>query len=367
MTKARAAIVHAKGQPFTLEDVELDAPRANEVLVRIVGAGICHTDLIARDQYYPVPLPAVFGHEGCGVVEHVGTGVTKVQPGDHVVLTYLSCGVCANCQRGRPPYCFDLFRLNFGGARADGSAPIRRSGGAVHGAFFSQSSFSTYALATERNVVKVRKDAPLEILGPLGCGIQTGAGAVMNALRPEAGSSLAVFGTGSVGLSAVMAAKAVGCTTIIAVDMKSNRLALAQELGATHAVNAAEKDTAAEIQRITGSGVMYSLELTAQPRVLRQAVDVLIPSGVCGVIGAPPMGTEVNLDINTILLGRTVRGIIEGDSIPDIFIPHLVELHGQGRFPFDRLISTFPLDQINQAAAASERGEVIKPVLRVQS
>ena len=330
----------------------------------MVGAGICHTDLIVRDQYYPVPLPAVLGHEGCGVVEQVGARVTKVQPGDHVVLTYLSCGACMNCQRGRPVYCLSLFPLNFGGARADGSATLQCRGNVIQGAFFSQSSFGTYALATDRNVVKVRKDVALELLGPLGCGIQTGAGAVMNALRPEVGSSLVVFGSGSVGLSAIMAARVVGCTVIIAVDVKPARLALARELGATHTVNAGELDAVEEIRRITGGGVMYSLELTGTPRVLRQAVDVLIPTGVCGVIGAPPMGTEVSLDINTILLGRTVRGIIEGDSVPDLFIPQLIDLYSQGRFPFDRLLTFYPFEQINQAAAASERGEAIKPLLQ---
>lgn len=364
MTKARAAIVYAKGQPFTIEEVELDTPRDNEVQVRIVGAGICHTDLIVRDQYYPVPLPAVLGHEGCGVVEQVGARVTKVQPGDHVVLTYLSCGACMNCQRGRPVYCLNLFPLNFGGARADGSATLHCRGNVIHGAFFGQSSFGTYALATERNVVKVRKDVPLEILGPLGCGVQTGAGAVMNALRPEVGSSLVVFGSGSVGLSAIMAARVIGCTVIIAVDVKPARLALARELGATHTVNVGETDAIEEIRRITGGGAMYSLELTGSPQVLRQAVDVLIPTGVCGVIGAPPMGTEVSLDINTILLGRTVRGIIEGDSVPDIFIPQLIDLYSQGRFPFDRLLTSYPFDQINQAAADSEHGETIKPILQ---
>jgi aryl-alcohol dehydrogenase len=364
--QARAAIVRGKGQPFTIEEVELDRPRDDEVLVHIVGAGICHTDLIVRDQYYPVPLPVVLGHEGCGIVEQVGARVTKVQPGDHVVMTYLSCGKCMNCQRGRPAYCFDLFRLNFGGARADGSPTVHCNEEVVHGAFFSQSSFSTVALANERNVVKVRSDVPLEILGPLGCGIQTGAGAVINTLRPEAGSSLVVFGTGSVGLSAVMAARIVGCTTIIAVDLQPSRLALARELGATHAISAAETDVVEEIRRITRGGVMYSLELTARPQVLRQAIDVLMPLGVCGLIGAPPLGTEVSLDMNTILLGgRTVRGIIEGDSIPDLFIPHLIDLYSQGRFPFDRLLTVYILEQINQAAADSERGEVIKPLLRL--
>lgn len=361
-----AAVVREKGQPFQVETVELDEPREDEVLVRLVGVGVCHTDLVVRDQYYPVPLPVVLGHEGAGVVEAVGADVTKVEPGDHVVLSYRWCGECVNCKQGRYGYCLDLFGYNFGGARPDGSSPIRQNGSIIHGSFFGQSSFATYALANEANVVKVRQDAPLELLGPLGCGIQTGAGGVINALHPKAGSSIAVFGTGSVGLSAIMAAQVVGCTTIIAVDIKPGRLEMARELDATHTINAAEANPVEEIQRITGIGVNYSLETTALPSVFRQAVDSLALTGVCGLIGAAPLGTEVTFDMNSILFGRTVRGIIEGDSTPDIFIPQLIDLYLQGRFPFDRLVKFYTLDQINQAAEDSERGDVIKPVLRME-
>lgn len=362
-----AAVVREKEQPFSVEELEIEEPRAGEVLVRVVGAGVCHTDLICRDQWYPVPLPAVLGHEGSGVVEQVGEGVTKVEPGDHVVLSYLSCGKCVNCVKGASPYCLDLYNQNFGGARpGDGSNALSKNGETVHGHFFSQSSFATYALATERSVVKVSKDAPLELLGPLGCGIQTGAGGVLNSLHPEAGSSIAVFGTGSVGMSAIMAASAVGCTKIIGVDVKPSRLELARELGATHTINAAESENVVEeIQSITGGGANYTVETTASPQVFRQAVDSLILTGTCGLIGAAALGTEVSLDMNNILFGRTVRGIIEGDSIPDIFIPKLVELHAQGKFPFDRLVKFYELDEINAAAEDSESGEVFKPVLRM--
>ncbi|GAB4193079.1 MAG: NAD(P)-dependent alcohol dehydrogenase [Roseiflexaceae bacterium] len=363
--KISAAVVREKSQPFTIEELELDAPRADEVLVRIVAVGICHTDLIARDQHYPMPLPAVLGHEGAGIVEQVGANVTKVQPGDHVVLSYNFCASCQNCTAGSYAYCSNLLAYNLGGVRPDGSPTLRQDGGVVHGLFFGQSSFASHALANQRNVIKVPQDAPLELLGPLGCGLQTGAGAVINALRPRAGSSIAVFGTGAVGLAAIMAARAVGCTTIIGVDIKPHRLELARELGATHTVNSAEQDAVAEIQRITGDGAQYSLECTSLPRVFRQAVDCLRLTGVCGLLGAAPLGTEVSFDMNTILFGRTVRGIIEGDSVPDLFIPQLVALYQQGRFPIDRLVKFYPLDQINQAAADSERGDVIKPVLRI--
>jgi aryl-alcohol dehydrogenase len=364
VTRMNAAVVREKGGAFLVEPIELDDPRDHEVLVRIKGVGMCHTDLVVRDQYFPTPLPAVLGHEGAGIVEKVGAAVTKLAPGDHVVLSYASCGVCANCQKGLYGYCPDLYGRNFSGGRPDGSSPCCDAHGQrLSGYFFAQSSFGEYALATERNVVKIADDVPVEIMGPLGCGIQTGAGAVINALKPGAGTSIAIFGAGSVGLAAVMAARVVGCATIVAVDLNDGRLALARELGATHTINGGKEDVVAAIQALTGEGVQYSLECTGLPKVLRQAVDSLRLTGVCGIIGVAPLGTEVSLDINGLLFGRTVRGIIEGDSVPDIFIPQLVALWKQGRFPFDRLIRKYPLSRIEEAAHASESGEVLKAVL----
>lgn len=363
----KAAVVREKSGPFLIEEISLDTPRADEVVVRIAGVGMCHTDLVVRDQYFPTPLPAVLGHEGAGVVEAVGEEVTKVAIGDHVVLSFGSCGVCANCLQGLNGYCADLYGRNFSGARPDGTSPCCDASGArLSGYFFGQSSFGERALANQRNVVKIPRDVPLDMMGPLGCGIQTGAGAVINALKPGGGSSIAIFGAGSVGLSAIMAAKVVGCTTIVAVDLNGERLNVARELGATHIVNAGD-DVVAEIRTITGEGVQFSLECTGLPAVVRQAVDSLRLTGICGVIGVSPLGTEISLDMNNLLFGRTVRGIIEGDSIPEIFIPQLIELWRQGRFPFDRLITFYPLSQIEAAARASERGSVLKAVLRPES
>ncbi|MGI9049799.1 MAG: NAD(P)-dependent alcohol dehydrogenase [Rubrobacteraceae bacterium] len=364
--KITAAVAREAEQPFSVEELELEGPRAGEVLVRVVATGMCHTDLIVRDQWYPVPLPCVLGHEGAGVVEEVGEGVTKVEPGDNVVLTFASCGKCANCLRGKPTYCLSFFGLNFGGGRLDGTSPISGDGETVHGHFFGQSSFATHALATERNVVKVADDAPLEMLGPLGCGIQTGAGGVLNTLHPEAGTSIVVFGTGAVGLSAIMAARIAGCTTIIGVDVKHDRLKLAEELGATHAINGSETNAVEAVKELTGGGADFSVETTAVPAVFRQAVDALGLLGVCGLIGAARLGTEATFDMNDILIpGKTIRGIVEGESVPDVFIPRLVELYAQGRFPMDRLVKYYDLDGINDAAHAAEEGDAIKPVLRV--
>ena len=362
--KIKAAVVREKSGPFLMEQIDLDEPRENEVLVRITASGLCHTDLVARDQYMPIPLPGVFGHEGAGIVEKVGPRVTKVVPGDHVVSTYLSCGTCSSCLKGLPANCLNFFPCNFSGSRPDGSQTMKKDGQTIFGSFFGQSSFASHALIAERNLVKVSKDLPLEKLAPMGCGIQTGAGGVINSLRVKPGTSIAVFGMGSVGLSAIMAAYAVGATIIIAVDVVEERLNLAKELGATHTINSKKANPVEEIQRITGGGALSSLECTGIPEVLSQALDCLAYTGVAGLIGVAPFGSRVSLDCQNILNGRTIKGIVEGDSNPDVFIPQLLELHTQGRFPFDRLITFYDLDQINEAAHDSETGKTLKAVLR---
>jgi aryl-alcohol dehydrogenase len=364
--KIKAALCPEGGKPFQIVTVELDDPRSNEVLVRIIGTGLCHTDLLFKD-HMGIPLPAVYGHEGAGIVEKVGAGVSLIKPGDHVAISYNSCGSCNNCLSGKPFYCLNFVALNYSGGRTDGSFPISMNGLPVFGSFFGQSSFAEFVLAGERNLVKVPKDIPLEILGPLGCGVQTGAGTVLNALKAEDGSSIAVFGVGAVGLSAIMMAKAVGCTTIIGVDIKSERLEFAKELGATHVINALDKNPVEEVQAITGLGVNYSIEATAVPSVYRQAVDSLNGTGVCVLLGAPPTGTEVTFDMQSFLTGKTTRGVIEGESIPQIIIPQMIELYKMGKFPFDKMIKFYDAKDINQAVTDSEKGIAIKPVIRFDS
>jgi aryl-alcohol dehydrogenase len=366
-TLIRAAVVRQPGGPFVIENISLADPRDDEVLVRMVAAGMCHTDMVARDQQYPVPLPAILGHEGAGIVERVGSKVRSLAPGDHVVLTFMSCGDCRSCESGAPTYCEQFFALNFNGSRIDGSTSSSdAAGGSVHDHYFGQSSFGTYAVASERNAIKVSSSAPLEYLGALGCGFQTGAGAVMNALDMRAGTSFAAFGAGAVGLAAVMAARLVGAMTIIAVDVIPSRLELAKELGATHVVNSRDESPAEAIKRITGGGVNYALEATGRPELLRMIIACLGIRGVCGVVGAPAIGTDASFDWNGLMVaGQSVRGIVEGDSVPRVFIPRLAELFAQGRFPIDRLVKFYELDEINQAAHDSEIGTAIKPVIRL--
>jgi aryl-alcohol dehydrogenase len=362
----RAAVIFERSGPFRLERLELDDPRDDEVLVRVEAVGICHTDLAGRDGHLPIPPPpSVFGHEGAGVVERVGARVSKVKPGDHVVLGWDYCGACPACKSGRELYCLNFFLHNFHGARPDGSTTLKQGDQAIHGSFFCQSSFADFALANERNVVKVREDVPLEILAPMGCGVMTGAGAVMNALQPRPGASIAVFGVGPVGMSAVLAAVVCGCTTIVAVDVHAGRMEMAKELGATHILHAGEGDPVQAIRDLTGGGAEFSLECVGNPRVLRQAVDVLPRLGVCGLLGVVPPGTEVALDMDLLMNGRSVKGILGGDAIADLFLPRLIELYLQGRFPFDRLITFYPFDEINRAVRDMEEGRVIKPVLRL--
>jgi aryl-alcohol dehydrogenase len=346
----------------SLEPLTLDAPRPDEVLVRIVAAGVCHTDWSAP---HFCPLPAVFGHEGAGVVEAVGARVTKVRAGDRVALTFGSCGACAWCHEGHPAHCAHAESLQFAGRRLDGTGTLRDgSGNPVHGAFFQQSSFATHALATERNVVKVPDDYPLELAGPLGCGVQTGAGAVLNTLAVRAGAKLAVFGAGTVGLSAVMAGVVAGCTQVIAVDVRPERLALARELGATAVVDAREGDVVARIRSLTGEGASHSLETAGTVDTFRAAIDCLARRGTCGLATIPEAGTFEFSPLPILLGGRTVVGVLEGSSVPDTFIPWLMQLHRAGRLPYDRLVRFYPFEDLPRALADAQAGTTIKPVLR---
>ncbi|MFE0254118.1 NAD(P)-dependent alcohol dehydrogenase [Streptomyces sp. NPDC059010] len=361
----RAAVVESGGAPFTLSDVQLDEPGPHEAVVRMVATGLCHTDLGVAGGGLPFPLPGVLGHEGAGVVEAVGPAVTGVAPGDHVVLSFTSCGDCRNCRGGHPAYCATWLPLNLiGGRRADGTSTISRDGEALGGHFFGQSSFAERALVDERSLVKVDPEVPLASIAPLGCGVQTGVGAVWNVLEPVTGSTVVVLGAGAVGLSAVMAAALTPATTIVAVDRVAERLSLARELGATHTVNAAEADLGDALAGITGGqGADGVVETTGNVGVLRQGVDALAARGTLVVVGAPPFGTEVALDVNGLLGGKRVVGLTLGDAETRTFIPALVRLVKEGRLPLHRLISSYPFTDIDQAVRDMGAGKAIKPVL----
>lgn len=360
-----AAVAREPKADLVIEQLELDDLRPNEVRVRMVASGVCHTDAIVRDQVYPTPLPAVLGHEGAGVVEAVGSAVTSVDPGDHVLLAAAYCGSCDRCRAGQMAYCENLFAADFGGRRTDGTTALSKDGEVISSHFFGQSSFSTYANVIEESVVKIDKDVPLEIVAPLGCGIQTGAGTVLNELKPGLNSTLVVLGTGAVGSGAIMAGRVAGCRKVIAVDIHPARLELAKELGATDTINTTEVNLTEEIMRLTdGKGADYVVDTTARPELLRQGADALGLRGTLALVGAAAPGTEVSFEIGLSLVkGWTFKTVIQGSSVPQVFIPKLIDLWRDGRFPMDKLMRNYKLEDINAGFADSASGATVKPVI----
>jgi aryl-alcohol dehydrogenase len=365
VTDIRAAVARGAGNPFSIETLSLEQPRDDEILVKIAGVGLCHTDLVIREGFIPFPQPAVLGHEGSGEVVAVGAAVTSLVPGDHVVLSFAACGHCRHCDRSDPAYCEHTGALNYSGARADGSSALSKGDERVAGHFFGQSSFASMAIAYASNAIKVDADLPIALLGPLGCGVQTGAGAVINTLACREGSSLLVTGGGSVGLSAVLAAVAQRCAQIIVSEPQAGRRALALELGATHAIDPLAEDLAGAVRAILPAGVDYAFDATGMPKVLASAVAALGVRGTLAIAGVPP-AHDAALSVPVLPLvsmGQTVKGLIEGDSVPAIFIPQLIALYRAGRFPFDKLIKTYPLDAINEAIVDHHAGKCVKAVL----
>ncbi len=363
--RIQAAVVNNKGEDFQIDTVELDPPQSGEILVRMIASGICHTDINVKNQTHRVPAPAVLGHEGAGIVEEVGPGVADLEVGDHVVLGFASCGVCRNCLMARSFACSRHAELNFGGKMDDGSHRLHRGDQPLSN-FFGQSSFATHSVAKSRNAVKVPKDIDLALLGPLGCGLMTGAGTVFNRLSPPPGSAIAVVGAGAVGLSAIMAAAIVGCSTIISIDIHQNRLDLALELGATHVINVQKTpDIVSEIRSITNGGADFTVEAAGHPLLLRQMVDALAPIGTAVQLGGLPQGTEASIDSNDLRSkSKTVAGLVEGGSVPGALIPQLIEFYKEGKFAFDKLVTFYQFEEINKAAADAHDGKVIKPILR---
>lgn len=356
----KAAVHHTPGQPARIERVDLEAPRSDEILVRMCATGVCHTDYAFADREDLVPTPIVLGHEGAGVVQSVGESVADLRPGDHVVLSIDSCGGCRSCLQGSPAYCDEMPLRHFSGGRPDGSSPLSNADGRINGMFFAQSSFATHAVAPARAAVKVPSQVPLEILGPLGCGIQTGAGTVFNIFKPQLGDTIAIFGAGSVGLSAVLAARVAQASKIIAVDLVDSRLELAREFGATHTINAGETDAVSAIVELTG-GVDFAFDNTGNTQVIRQAFDALATRGELAIANAHG---DLNFDGFGILTGKSIRGVLEGNSIPRRFIPQLIEMFERGQFPFDRMISFYDFDDFQTAIEDARSGRCIKPVLR---
>jgi len=351
----RAAVTETPGAPMRLEALRMDPPGPGQVRVRIAACGVCHTDMVMRDGELPVPFPVVLGHEGAGTVEAVGPGVAAVSPGDTVLMSFASCGACSSCHDSQPGYCAEFFPRNFLGAVPAGQGGLWRGDQRIGSEIFGQSAFATYALAHENNVVKVDPDLPLEILAPLGCSIQTGAGTVLKSAGLRPGESIAIFGAGAVGLSAVMAARIAGAGRILVLDRHPARLELATELGATETVTAPED--------ITGLFDCI-IDTTGATGLLEPAVAMLAQRGTLALVGAYPPGAVLPLDCSAVMsMGRRIVGIVEGGADPQQFLPELLAHYRAGRLPLEKLVRTYSFDQIEQAIHASETGEVIKPVL----
>jgi aryl-alcohol dehydrogenase len=360
--KITAAVVNQAGEEFSLEECELGLPQAGEVLLKIEACGICHTDIAARDQHIAIPLPAVLGHEGVGRIVQIGANVTEFTVGDRVLVSFGSCGQCPNCVNQAPGYCHFGATYIMQGRRLDGSSPIKLRGESITGHFFAQSSMATHAIASVQNMVKIPETLAAEVAAPLACGVQTGVGSVMLAIGAEAGKSIAVLGCGTVGLAAIMAAKIVGCSPIIAIDLNVSRLALATELGATHTINGDVANLSKALQKL--GGLDYALDTTGVPAVAESAFNALKSQGTLACVGVGKPGAELKLDFNMLMFtGRRVRGVIEGDAVPREFIPKLIQYHAEGRLPIEKLVATYAFEQINDAVRDSISGAIVKPVL----
>ena len=365
--KMLAAVTEENGAPFKIQEVELEAPKENEVLIKLSGVGICPNDFVASVGGLGLKMPAVLGHEGSGIVQEVGKNVRTIKPGDHVVMTYYSCGVCEHCRSGHPTTCSTFDQMNLhGGVYPDGTKRIRIKNRKKASVMFCQGAFAEYAVTTERNCVVIDKDVDIGLFGPLGCGLQAGAGTVANKLKPSIGSTIAIFGCGPIGLCALMMARNAGCSKIIAVDAIPERLQKAKEIGATHLINGPEiGDIPQAIRDMTGEGTDYAVDTTANPDLVNAALYGLKPMGTLCVMGSSgPKVFPIVMQDAIMGPGKSLVGCVEGDSEPQKFIPMLVELYKQGKFSFDQLITEYKFEDINQAVADMNAKKVYKPVIR---
>ncbi|MBD2858915.1 NAD(P)-dependent alcohol dehydrogenase [Spongiibacter sp. KMU-158] len=363
MMKITAAIAREPGQDFSIEACELGEPGPGEVLVKVESCGICHTDIAARNQDMPVPLPAVLGHEGVGCIEKLGEGVSDYQVGDRVLMSFGSCGQCGNCNTGAPGYC-DNGLAYFVGMRLDGSSPVSQNGKPMTGHFFAQSSFANYCVASTVNLVKLDDSLPAELMAPLACGVQTGMGAVLLAMKAQANKSLVVIGCGTVGLAAIIAGKIAGCDPIIAVDLMESRLELASELGATHIINGAEGNLTEQLLALGGAN--YVLDTTGVPQVISSAIDGMKKQGHMVLVGVGKPETKLNFDMNMFMMtGKKLEGVIEGNAVPAEFVPQMIEYYRNGQLPLEKLVTSYPFTAINQAVADMHSGKAVKAVLKM--
>jgi aryl-alcohol dehydrogenase len=358
---ARAAVLLDEGAAPQLVDVQVRPPVGDEALVAVDAVGICHTDVSVAARWPGRKLPMVFGHEGVGTVVEAGPGA-RAGLGDQVVLTFASCGTCAGCASGRPAYCAESTTLNMRGDRSDGASALRLRGEPLRGGFFGQSTFATHALARAANTVVLTEPIDLAVAAPLGCSVQTGVGTVLNALAVDGDDAIVVYGAGAVGLSAVMSARIAGCRHVVAVDPMAERRSLAMELGATMTVDPTTDDTAARLAELPGGGPTAAVDTTALPAVIADALVTLRSCGRLALVGLGALVAELPVGL-IMAKGLRIRGVVEGDSDPHVFIPRLAALCRRGDLPIEKLVTTFGFEDFGGAWSAAKTGEAVKPVV----
>ena len=362
--KIKAAVVPEVGAQFEIRDnIDLHEVGPTDLQIHMVASGICHSDEAIRKGDASLGYPVILGHEGAGIVEKVGSEVKNFEVGDHVILSFYSDGTCDNCLKGMPTKCRSYAQYNLSGVRADGEDHFQENGQHISD-MFNQSSFTTTTVVDQRNAVKIDKSFDLRKVGPLGCGYVTGSGTVLNTLKPKPGDTIAVFGTGAVGLAAMMAGRISGCIKVIAIDIVPERLELAKELGATHTINSKQEDAVAKIKELTGGyGVDWTVDTTGLPAVIKNAITALAQGGTCAAIAVTPHLIELSTWNDLCVDDKKVVGVNMGDSIPQIDIPRLLEFYKLGWFDFDKTEKFYDFEEINQANADSVSGKTIKPVL----
>lgn len=364
--KTQAAVFDGVGQPLRVQEIDVADPRGGEVLVKLAASGVCHSDFHVVKGEWDHDVPVVLGHEGAGVVEEVGPGVTTVQPGDHVVLSWVPyCGTCKYCLERKPALCPQLTETSYDGVMLDGTTRFSREGHPVL-SYSAMGSFAEYVVVPETGAVAVRKDAPLEIISLVGCAVATGVGAVINTARVQPGDSVLVIGCGGVGLSAVMGANLISAGKIIAADVNDGALERARALGATHVINTRNQDLATVVAEIVGEdGLDWAFEAIGLKQTIEAMYDIIRPGGTAVVVGQAPEGVRISID--PLVMSDREKSLIGssyGSCHPAIDFPRLVDLYMEGKLNLDALIArTAPLTEVNEAFDAMGRGEDGRTVL----
>ena len=360
----KAAIYHGPNQPLTIEQVDIDEPKEREVLVRTVASGVCHSDLHFVDGLYMWPTPAILGHEAAGVVEKVGSQVSYLKPGDHVIACLsVFCGYCEECMSGRPNLCSNKAATQ----RTPGDKPRLSQKGQMVNQFADLSGYAEKMLVHENALVKIDNDMPLDRAALIGCGVMTGVGAALHTAEVSPGSQVAVFGAGGVGLAIIQGARVAGARMIVVVDKFKSKLDLALKLGATHAVDASKDDPVNKIRELTGDGADYSFEAIGLKVAAEQAYEAIRPGGVATIVGMVPLGQKVEVDGFSLLFEKRIQGCFMGSNRFRIDMPRIIDLYRQGRIDLDGMITRRgKLEDVNEAFRAMKAGEVARTVLMLE-